>query len=58
MKLEAGMKVWRYYGLGAGILAPYSIKWSFPSGLMIIKPLKDYLQISSRPSQNKPRAKK
>ena len=53
---EAGMKVWRYYGIGAGILVPYSIKWSFTYGLTIIKPFKDYLQISSRPSQNEPRA--
>ena len=51
---EAGIKVWRYYGIGTGILVPYSIKWSFRSGLMIIKPFKDCLQISSRPSQNKP----
>ena len=50
------MKVWRYYGIGAGILVPYSIKWSSSSSLMIIKPFKDCLQISSRPSQNKPRA--
>ena len=53
---EAGMKVWRYYGIGAGILVPYSIKWSFTSGLMIIKPFKNCLQISILPSQNKPRA--
>ena len=53
---EAGIKVWRYYGIGAGILVPYSIKWSFTSGLRIIKPFKDCLQISSRHSQNKPRA--
>ena len=53
---EAGIKVWRYYGIGAGILVPYSIKWSFTSGLRIIKPFKYYLQISSRHSQNKPRA--
>ena len=53
---EAGIKVWRYYGIGAGILVPYSIKWSFTSGLRIIKPFKDCLQISSRYSQNKPRA--
>ena len=50
---EAGIKVWRYYGIGTGILVPYSIKWSFRSGLMIIKPFKDCLQISSRPSQKK-----
>ena len=53
---EAGIKVWRYYGIGAGILVPYSIKWSFTSGLRIIKPFKDCLQISRRHSQNKPRA--
>ena len=53
---EAGIKVWRYYGIGAGILVPYSIKWSFTSGLRIIKPFKNCLQISSRHSQNKPRA--
>ena len=53
---EAGMKVWRYDGIGAGILVPYYIKWSFTSSLMIIKPFKDCLQISSQPSQNKPRA--
>ena len=48
---EAGMKVWRCYGIGAEILVPYSIKWSFTSGLMITKPFKDCLQTSSRPSQ-------
>ena len=53
---EAGMKVWRYYGIGTGILVPYSIKWSFTSGLMIIKPFKDCLLMSSQPSQNKPSA--
>ena len=53
---EAGIKVWRYYGIGAGILLPYSIKWSFTLGLRIIKPFKYYLQISSRHSQNKSRA--
>ena len=40
----------------AGILVPYSIKWSFTLRLVIIKPFKDCLQISSQPSQNKPRA--
>ena len=44
---EAGMKVWIYYGIGVGILVPYSIKWSFTSGLMIIKPFKVCLQTSS-----------
>ena len=48
---EAGIKVWRYYGIGAGILVPYSIKWSFTSGLRIIKPFKDCLQIFIRHSQ-------
>ena len=43
---EAGIKVWRYYGTGAGILVPYSMKWSFTLGLRIIKPFKDCLQIS------------
>ena len=45
---EAGMKVWRYYEIGTGILVPYSIKCSFTSGLMNIKPFKDCLQISSK----------
>ena len=50
------MKVWRYYGIGARILVPYSIKWSFTLGLMTMKPFKDCFQISSQPSQNKSRA--
>ena len=40
---EIGAKVWRYYGIGAGLLVPYSIKWSFTLGLTIIKPFKDCL---------------
>ena len=46
---EAGMKVWRYYGIGAGILVPYSIKWSFTSGLMIINPFKDFFRYPADP---------